>query len=173
MAEARIEQLLAAAKTQLEGIVGDAGVNYWYTVHKVVRAPAFNALCLDSSVGSPATIYVLSPGSEEALSPFTFGREGSVANIDLTVVQRFEAPTENPFTPPDPDRWKVQTRLARDAEKRLRDAASTTRWYQAGDLATDIEIVAKDFDVEDTFIEGWAVAFLRVAVLYSYPETTP
>jgi hypothetical protein len=37
MPESKVEQILAAIKTSLEGITGDSGTTYWYTPGIVIR----------------------------------------------------------------------------------------------------------------------------------------
>lgn len=162
MAESIHEQLVAALKTLLEGIVGDGGVTYWRTP-KVLRAADFYAGCLDES---QETIYCLSPDSEDDVFRDS-GREiKSVAMVDLALAARFAA-AENPLEQPDPDRWKLQNRLVHDAKKKIRSD------YRLGGLCLWIEIPTTDRSAERTFYAGWAIAFLRLHIFYRYADTVP
>lgn len=168
MPEPQPEIIVAALKTRLEGIVGDAGVTYWYTPHRVLRFAAWCNACLSASLGSypsdPATIYTLSPDDEDS-EENTYTGTQSVMRIDLSLAQRFEPAGDlDPFNQPDPDRWKVQQRLRNDARKRLRGD------LKVGNTAMLVRIPLVDMSAEETFVKGWAVVFMRLEVLYAYED---
>jgi len=165
MAESIHEQVVAAIKTSLAAIVADGGSTYWYTPSAVVRYGGFSMECLSETKGS--TIIVLIPGEEERV-PFAMGgRWQARCMLDIAAATQFAPVTEDPFNPPSPDRWQVQNRLARDIEKKLLAGATV------GGLAIDTEVQVVDRDPEDTYVERWAVVFLRVLVIYEYTETAP
>lgn len=163
MAESIHEQIVVALKTLFEGIVGDGGATYWYTPTRVVRAAAFQGGLLDDSL---STIYCLSPADEDDEFRDSNREIKSIMRVDLAVATRY-TDMENPLDPPDPDRWKVQNRIIRDAKKRIRSD------YRLGGLCLWIEIPTTERGAEQTFEEGWALAFLRLLIFYRYADTAP
>jgi hypothetical protein len=188
VAESFYTQVLAAVKARLAGIVGNGGATYWYTPHAVIQHPALTEACLRADLGTslvtdPATIYVLSPGLEEA-APATMGtsgRERAEFSLDLTLAQLFPPATaEDPYNPPNPDRITVQSRLARDATKALlKDFADgVTSVFgltdaTLGSVVTNVTVEAVDRTAANTWEDGWALVFLRVRILYHYTVATP
>lgn len=171
MADAKAEQIADAMRTLLAAITGDSGTTYWYTPSAVVRAPGLTSECLDTSKGSPSTIYVLSPGEEEHERATLGGTSGSYfadARIDLSLCQHFTPGTENPHnSPPDPSRWEIQNRMAQDVLKRL--YTDTT----LGGLALNLAVTTVHREAEETFDPQWAMTFMRVRVFYQYAASAP
>jgi hypothetical protein len=166
VAESIHEQVIAALKTHLEGIVGDAGATYWYTPDRVLRPAAFHGACLDSSL---TTIYSVSPVRvEEKPVNISIGME-AILTVDLAVATRFTG-VDNPFQQEAPIRWTVQTRLERDAKKRLRANYNLLGGSGAHRFTA---IPVTDYAPDLTYLEGWACVFLRVQLRYTYPDTTP
>jgi hypothetical protein len=57
--ESKVEQIVAAIKTDLEAITGDSGVTYWYTPGKVIRVDYTESrVSFKSGYGNP--IYMVS-----------------------------------------------------------------------------------------------------------------
>jgi hypothetical protein len=167
MAESIHEQMIAALETHLEGIVADAGATYWYTPDAVLRTPAFHGACLETGL---TTIYSLSPVRiEDKPVNISIGME-AIATVDLAVATRFVPSSENPFSADTPLRWTVQTRLERDAKKRLR-ANYNLLGADGGHRFTAIPVT--DYASDLTYLEGWAIVFLRVQLRYNYRDTTP
>lgn len=166
MAESVHEQLVAALQTDLSDIVGDGGANYFYTPDRVLRQPAFHGGCLDPSL---TTIYVLSPGAvDDVLAHSTIGIRAALT-VDVAIATRFQAGTEDPFNEPTPSRWTVQTRLEHDAKKRIRAD------YKLGrpDLGCFVEIQHTEYVAHQTYLDGWALVFMRLVVHYIYTDTAP
>lgn len=164
MPEPLSEQIVAALKTRLGGIVGDAGATYWYTPDRVLRSPAWGAHCLRMlpNVTAPV-IYTLSPDDEDN-EENTFTTTRASLGIDLVLARRFSPATEDPFDPPDPDRWKIQNRLRDDARKRLRGD------LKVSNLALIIQIPLVDLSAEETYVTDWAVVMMRLVVQYTYSD---
>ena len=163
MAEARHEQIIVALKAALAGIVADGGTTYWYTPDRVLRAPAFSQMCLDSSLD---TIYVLSPvdvADERADSCSA----KALVRVDLTAVRRFNPSTENPYTQEAPIRWTIQTRLERDIKKLIRTDETL------GGLSQEVRVPLTSYAPEETYFEGWACIFMRLEIKWHYPKATP
>jgi hypothetical protein len=167
VAESLHEQLVAAFQANLAGIVGDGGANYWFTPDRVVRVPAFSEACLDSSL---TTIYCISPGQvEDALAHSTVGVR-AVLTLDLAIVTRYTPSEEiNPFTADVPLRWTIQTRLERDAKKKIRS------FYHLGfeSNAVWVEIPITEYVADQTFFQGWAAVFMRCLVHFIYADVAP
>jgi hypothetical protein len=95
--------------------------------------------------------------------------------LDLLLAQRFNFDNESPFpsaayTPPDPNRFEVQTRMQRDVEKAL-CGGDLTLGIQNGPWNT--QIVEWDVSAENTFLAGWAVTFGRAIVTWRYVRDDP
>ena len=182
MAEAIYTQIVAAVRTRLRTIVADAGATYWYTPSLVEEFPALTdeevlqkCAGLGSSPSAPATVYIISPGLEEK-SPATMGTSGKRKGrmmLDVSAAQRFTAATENPVEPPSPSRITVQSRMIRDIEKALLADQTSAAANLGMAEVTDVEVTAADRTAENTWQKGWALAFLRVEILYHYPVGTP
>lgn len=167
MAESIHEQLIVALAAHLAGIVGDGGATYWYTPDRVVRTPTFHSACLDPSL---TTIYSLSPVRvEDKPVNISIGME-SIATVDLAAATKFNPATEDPFKQEEPIRWTVQTRLERDAKKRLRSNYNLLG-VSGGHRFTAIPVT--DYASDLTYLEGWALVFLRLQLRFTYPDTTP
>jgi hypothetical protein len=173
VSEAIHEQLVAAAQTLLQGIVGDGGVTYWYTPDRVLRAPAFHAGCLDESL---TTIYTMVPVRVDA-RPITssLGMDARLT-VDLALATRFKPDTESPFKQSAPIRWTVQTRLEKDAKKRLA-SNYTLLGVDGAHRFTTVPVVDYAADLTGqqlgTYLEGWAVVYLRVVFRYIYTDQAP
>lgn len=165
MAEAKSEQIILALQAALEGIIADGGTTYHYSPDRVLRAPAFSQLCLDSSL---ETIYVLSP-EDVADERVDSCSAKALVRVDLTALHKFET-DENPFTHEqgnDPIRWTVQTRLERDVKKLIRTDE------HLGGLAQEVRIPLTSYSPEETYFKGWACVFMRLEIKYHYPKATP
>lgn len=175
MSEPRAEQIAAGIVTLLGAIVSDGGATTTYSCDKAVRAAAFGSACLDTSVdksdaGGP-TIYVFVPDRIERRQA-TNREVDCVLFGDLVLAKGFTPPNENPLTPPVPSRSTVQLRMSRDVEKKLLGDLTTT--IQAlGTGAWNVEVSEWDVSPENTFIDGWAIAFGRLLVTYRYVRDTP
>ena len=170
MAEPRPEQIAAAIRTKLEEISGDGGATYWYTPDRVIRSHAVTDRLLD---GSLQTLYVVTPDRKDE-NRRTNGGPGcivrGIAFLTLTLLHRFTPPTENALvvTPADePIRWTIQERMEGDVRKKLREDP------KLGGISTDLDLTASEEGADETFIEGWALAFVRLQVTYHYVQETP
>jgi hypothetical protein len=168
VAESVHEQVLAALQAHLAGIVGDGGATYWYTPDRVLRPAAFHGACLDPSL---TTIYSLSPVRvEDKPVNISIGME-AVLTVDLAVATRFTPDAgENPLQQTEPFRWTIQSRLERDAKKRLR---SNYNLLGVSGAHRFTAVPVTDYAPDLTYLEGWALVFLRVQLRYTYPDTTP
>ena len=169
------EQIVAALKTRLAGIVAGAssatGWEYRYTPDAVIRHFEFNQSCLDASLGSgEPVIYVMIPDRTERSNATSRERDARV-EFDLVLAKRWTPGSENPHTLAAPNREQIQGRLAADAEARLTDDPSFTDYQALG--VWGLLVASEDESAEATYIEGWAVVMLRVAVDYRYQAGHP
>jgi hypothetical protein len=161
--ESKHERIIVALQAALAAISGDGGATYWYGPDRVLRAPAFSALCLDTSL---ETIYVLSP-EDVADERADSCSAKALVRVDLTAVHRFNPVSENPFEQMEPLRWTVQTRLERDVKKLVRTDETL------GGLSQEVRIPLTSYAPEETYFEGWACVFMRLEIKYYYPKATP
>lgn len=170
MAESKAEQIVAALRTALAAISGDSGTTYWYSVDRCIRAAAWESRCLDESLATDAVIYVLIPDTRETIrhtiGGAATGHKRSILNVDLVVARRFRG-TDDPYNAPTPSRWTIQERLLRDALTAIEADESL------GSLALCIDTPTASLAADETWIEGWAVAFQRLAIMYDYTAGTP
>ena len=174
MAEPRSEQILEALKAQLQAILSDGGTTYWYTPTAVVRGD-FDDDVLDASLGTeatPAVVYLLSL-DDELDEDETFQATRCEMHVDLLVARRFTPANENPHlvevaaaTDPAMRRQTVQNRLAADAKRALRGNFKLTSLAAPEGLSLHIRIPLTEKGAQDTFTPGWAIAFLRLEVLF-------
>lgn len=174
MAEPRSEQILEALKAQLQGIVGDGGSTFWWTPTAVVRGD-FDDDVLDASLGSeaePPVIYLLSL-DDQLDEDETFQATRCELHVDLLVARRFTPATENPHevevlaaTDPTMRRQTVQNRLVADAKRALRGNFKLTSVAAPEGLSLHIRIPLTEKGAQDTYTVGWAIAFLRLEVLF-------
>lgn len=175
MAESKYNQIMAALIARFESIESDNGTTWHYTPSKVIRYAAFTNDCLDDSIaGEETTLYVLVDKAEES-EPMTQGPSGherKVMALDVVLARRFATP-ERPFEQASPTRQTVQDRLIRDCQKALlKDTADGNSSHFSG-LALGVEVGEADRTAENTYHEGWAIAFQPARILYSHPVSTP
>lgn len=170
MAESKAEQIVAALRTTLAAITGDSGATYWYTVNACVRAAAWENSCLDETLAADATIYVLVPDTRETIrhtiGGAATGHKRSILNVDLVLAHRYTL-SDKPHVSETPKRWTVQERVLRDALKAIEADESL------GGLALCIDTPTASMAADETWIEGWAVVFQRLAIMYDYTAGTP
>lgn len=168
----REELIMVAAQARLAGIVGDSGANYFHTADVVVRSPSFHGGLLQKLPDgtNPRTRYFMSPDRIDR-SQHTNKEKKGLIRWDLTVAQRLDPNfNENPYTATRL-RETIQAELAYDAEKRL--ISDTTYQAYQGLEVWNVEVTLDDRSAEETNIEGWACAFLRVVISYKYFVTNP
>lgn len=170
MPDPKVKQIVDAVKV----ILAAAGL---LTPNAVVDAADFTGALLDTTVTAPDAQPVI-----YAVLPVRWPRRAKTNRtveidftFDLLLAKRFNFENESPFpsetyTPPDPNRFKVQALLAQDVEKKL----------CGGDLTLGIangpwntRILEWDASAENTFIAGWAVVFGRAIVTWEYARDAP
>jgi hypothetical protein len=154
-------QIRAALKARLETISGA------YRPDRVVEVPAFSGAVLNAGV---KTVISMSPD----FSADTFLAMGLVQveyPIDLAICRQYGG-SEDPFNPPALDRWDIQEELERAVKDRIRSefiGPTRTSDRPLGGLAQNILIPDTDPSEENTYIEGWAVIFLRLTIIFEHP----
>jgi hypothetical protein len=156
VADPKSKQVIAAVVALLEGITGR------YAPDRVVKVAAFHDRVLDSSL---ATIISLSPDNmtDAAYAAGVVGNMLVEMPLDLALCRKFDG-AEDPFNPPSPTRWDEQLEMVRA----VKDALRADR--QMGQLVHYIEIPNTDLSAENTYTEGWAIAFVRVVVTYQHDD---
>lgn len=159
MPDPKAEQIVDAVKDVFEAMTGT------YSPDLVVRAPAFHGGLLDETLDCICSI---SPGPmEETRHAFgTTNNVGIELSIGVALCRRFKGSDDSDQGAGPPQRWDEQLELIRAAG----DATRADR--QLGGLALDLVIEDIDVSAENTFIKGWAVAFVRLVVSYLHSETS-
>lgn len=157
MADPKAKQIVDALQDALGAITG------LFAPDRVVKVPVFNGAALDPSL---STIISMSPDAM-ANETFSFGSTNSqsvLMPVDLALCRKFTE-AEDAFNPPERDRWDIQTEFARAVkDKLLADR-------QLGGLALYMTVPAVDI-AADTWVDGWALVFMRVVVQFRHGETT-
>lgn len=157
------QQVLDALVARFAAIVGDEGATRWYSVDRAVDFASFSSECLDSSL---ATIYIVSP-DETPIEPATLTSSEAHIVFDISLARRLEVETENPFGAPAENRTRIQNRLIQDATRAINSDPAL------GGLAIWTYIRYENRKAEDTYIEKWAVAFMRIEVQAIYTDGAP
>lgn len=161
--ESAVEQALERMQSVLQGIVSDGGEAYWYTPDEVVRYPMMTLSCLNTTND---VVYVLSP-DDVTVEEATITSKKIMAPVDISMAMRFAPASENPFDPPDQDRMLIQSRLLQDVRKKL-EADGTL-----GGAVCWAHIQLESRKAEETYVQGWAMAFLRVTLEIYTPDGAP
>jgi len=165
MAESIAEQIMVALQAKLAGIVADGGATYWYTPEKVARYFEFSDKVIARQY---AAYFVMVPDDMEAVEePSFIVREDM--SVDIAGLVRIDQGVEDPFDPDSsiPLRNTVQHRILRDAKRALRQDVSL------GGLAENVMIPTSELGPERTYLDGWALVFMRVVVEFSYDRNLP
>ena len=137
----------------------------------VVRSPSFHGGHLQTKY---EVVYVIAPDRTLRRKEATRTLLGTI-EFDIVALKRL--PTaykdENPYAtqPSSTIRETYQARLAADVERQL-IADPTLQAFQ-GLGVSRLEVTSDDRSAEETAIEGWACAFLRVVCEYRYRFDTP
>lgn len=178
MAEPKGEQVVALVQTTLQAIVGDEGATRWYTPSPkgVIRPRVFSRECLNVHLGdasNPPTIYAIVPADNWRSRPGAFG--GVRLNewaLRIVGARRFEPSSEDPFQPPTPERQTIQHRILADVEAALL-ASDSLNGRASSSVAINVDIRRKDTSPENTYVKGWAVAYMEIVVLFQSTESAP
>lgn len=167
MAEPKPEQILAAIKTRLAAIVGDSGVNYWYTPTAVARIDnwaAWEPEWFDQ--GNYTTVYLIRGGDETVIEHVDFSIDRELEYFILGGT-KFDTSTLNPFSQTGTISQTVQNRLIADVQKKI--------WSDVtlGGLGGIINNEVTDVGRMTPMVEGWAVVQFRLKCLFNTPHTTP
>lgn len=164
------EQVAAALRTWLAGIVADGGTNYHYTPELVVRRQVYFD---DDPPVDFDVVYLLRPGQTRHVEAGTGGATTVLAEFFLVVAKAIGAADMEPNDVGEVGRDTLAQRVAADAVRRL------LRWRAdsgAGGLRGLIENVA-DPDSEggiavdfERDVASHAVAELRFVVRFAYRE---
>ena len=173
MSEHTQERVLQALQSAFQAIVAGesyGGGTYNYTPKHVLRFPALTSECLRADADGNV-IYVISP-DETQINPSTFTDDEAMAAFDISLARRF-TPTkgDDPYDPPTEDRLLIQNRLLQDAMGCL--AAVNEAQTRPFGITVQIHPRFENRKAEDTYMAGWALAFLRIDVQYDYTRTAP
>jgi hypothetical protein len=131
-------------------------------------------------------VYVIDPpGGTETEEEGNSGEAVDLLNLDLVLCHKLSSTDENPFSPSDlvQERLRVQNRMVKDVRKALRPPrANGTPDLTLGGVVVDsngngvvenLMLPSVDRSAENTFYEGWAIAFMRCVVQLSYRMVNP
>ena len=162
-----VEQIEAAVETALGAIV--TGSDYWYTPSDVARWGALTDNCLDPVKGKVGPIYLISHDRVEAQLGVARVVD-RMLYLDIAAVSLLPSSTtpEGPFTTDAYKRYRTQNRMDADIRKKLTGGDLTL-----GGLAYNTEILTTSMDAEETWLDSWALVFLRVRISFRTPRSTP
>jgi hypothetical protein len=163
--ESKVEQILAAIKTSLEGIAGDDGVTYWYTPGKVIRVDYTESrVQFKDGYGSP--IYMVSDTGDEARTPEAagFGETGREFAVFVLCAYQDDRGDRDAYTA-DVLSGTIRNRMIKDVAKKI----ELDRLL--GGLVYDAEYL----DVKRDFVEpeGWILGEVYFAVTYIHDIGDP
>lgn len=172
-AEPRHEQVVGAVRTGL----AVTGADYWYAPDRVIRAPALYEGCIAPGADGETIdcTYVIVPDRTTRRSKASRVNE---ARMEIDVFGLKRLPRE--YSEINPQKLAVagttlretyQARLAADIEAKLLALVGSQTMRGLG--VYEIACTSDDRTAEETAIEGWALALLRVAITYTYPRATP
>jgi hypothetical protein len=170
VAEPVHEQIMAAVRNLLAGVVGNGGDPYWYTPDAVIRSPSFHGGCLHPTHG---VVYVIVPDRTLRRKEATRTLLGQI-EFDVVALKRLPQgyADQNPFSAAGGTiRETYQARLAADVERRLIADPGLTSFQGLG--VSRLEVTSDDRSAEETAIEGWSCAFLRLVCEYRYGFQAP
>lgn len=157
MADPVAEQIVDALKTVLEDMTGT------YSPDKVVRAAAFDGRVLDPTLNVIYSISTIEmPETRHALG--TTNNVGVDLVIGLALCKRFKGEDDTTGEGAK-QRLDEQHKLIKAAG----DAIRADR--QFGGLALDLTVDEWDVSAENTYVEGWAIAFMRITIMFIHSET--
>jgi hypothetical protein len=126
-------------------------------------------------VGSGKTcVFILSPDDEEN-EEMTYEDTQGIRRYDLTVARVLTAGTENPWQrgADDDVREEVQNKLVHDAKKLLRGEKRLVTDELPNGLVLTTTIPLTQQSAEDTYLPGWAIAYMRLEVMFEFPDAEP
>jgi len=172
-AESIEEQIFANIATTLGGIKANTTATlpsgstavYWYTPGEVARVDQFTRALFD---GTTRIVYAVRDTSELEVSVADreFGKDAKELTVFILAGYRDERADNDPFTARPPRRGTIRHRMLQDLETAL--AVDPTR----GGLAIWTEPGSPTKDFEEG-VNGWILAELPVAVLYTHSIGTP
>jgi hypothetical protein len=157
VADPKASTLVAAVVTAIEAIAAGK-----YKPERVVTCATFDGRVLDSSLLS---VVSLSPDISNDTN-LSFGPTNNVMveyPIDIAVCRKYDG-QDDPFDVPEVRRWNEQNEMVRIVKNALR----ADRTF--GGVALYSEIPNTDQTAENTYIEEWAVSFLRLTIQYRHSE---
>lgn len=157
-AASQLEQVTDAVRASLEEI--SAGATYHYTP-KVFRRSWFGDERLQEALGK--VLYYLVP-DVVAFDEETYRRTRGVVELDVVCCHYFERAAQE-----NDERWKIQHNMAQDVVGNLRAAAQGADTTLGG-LCEHLGFDMLDLGAEETFVDRWVLAFLRLRVSYVFTD---
>lgn len=163
MGESIIEQIQAKVKTELAAIVGDAGVNYWYTPDKVTRVDEWHRNHLVETYG---IIYLVSDRGDVNLNlrESALGKDARDLDVPILVAYQDKRDEKDPHRATTGS-GTIRNRMLQDVTKKLNSD------YKRGALAINTEIPRELRDFEEP--AGWIVGELLATVTYDHEFASP
>jgi hypothetical protein len=165
MAESKVEQILAAIKTDLEAIAGDGGTTYWYTPGKVIRVDYTESrVQFKDGYGNP--IYMVSDTGDDSATPIAvaFGETGRSLGVFVLVAYQDNRSDWDAYTASTLS-GTIRNRMIKDVVKKI----ELDRLL--GGLVFDTEYL----EVKRDFIEpdGWILGEVYFNVTYQHDIGDP
>lgn len=171
MGESRYEQVVATIKGQIAAVEGDGGATYWRTYGSAGNGRTIRWAGLEDRLFDPSldTLCVVIPDNSRKARE-TNRTHLATCYVHVAAAARFEGEGD-PFSPPDPSRQTLQSRLAQDVERVL--MSDPTLEAFRGLEVTDLMVESEDRSPETTYDESWAMVILRLAITYRYRPEAP
>jgi hypothetical protein len=165
MPESKVEQILAAIKTSLEGITGDSGTTYWYTPGIVIRVDYTQSrVVFSEGYGNP--IYMVSDTGDDVPSTIAaeFGETGRSFSVFVLCAYQDDRGDRDAYTA-NTLAGTIRNRMVKDITKKLE--LDTT----LGGLVYNLEYL----EVKRDFVEpeGWILADAHFEVTYHHDIGDP
>lgn len=165
MAESKVEQILAAIKTQLEAISEDDGTTYWYTPGKVIRVDYTESrVQFKEGYGNP--IYMVSDTGDDGPHPIVaaFGETGRRLGVFVLTAYQDSRGDRDAYTATTLS-GTIRNRMVKDVVKRIELNRTL------GGLVFDTEYL----DVKRDFVEpeGWILGEVYFDVTYQHDIGDP
>jgi hypothetical protein len=173
----RAERILAIVREQLASIQADAtnarGYTFAISPDVVLRVDSLTEKLISSG---HKTVYAIRADFVET-TPATYEASDNVVHADLVLMTQYrpfatKGDVEDPFATQDDLRDTRRSDMAGDVRAKLLEPVSLGSVYPSLEVLR-IDVVREEHSLDVTFLPGWAVAILQVAINYRSRPGSP